>query len=101
MNPTKFYERTKLLNEILIEINKVESNYSYELNQLNITLAKTIENHNRVINHRLSFDNSHKGINRVKTLKNKENKEIRENRYSLQIDNISGKKTKITNKKKI
>ena len=95
MNPTKFYERTKLLNEILIEINKVESNYSYELNQLNITLAKTIENHNRVINHRLSFDNSHKGINRVKTLKNKENKEIRENRYSLQIDNISGKKSLI------
>ena len=92
MNPTKFYERTKLLNEILIEINKVESNYSYELNQLNITLAKTIENHNRVINHRLSFDNSHKGINRVKTLKNKE---IRENRYSLQIDNISGKKSLI------
>jgi hypothetical protein len=83
------------LNEILIEINKVESNYSYELNQLNITLAKTIENHNRVINHRLSFDNSHKGINRVKTLKNKENKEIRENRYSLQIDNISGKKSLI------
>ncbi len=32
MNPTKFYERTKLLNEILIEKNKVESNYSYELN---------------------------------------------------------------------
>ena len=95
MNPTKFYERTKLLNEILIEINKVESNYSYELNQLNITLAKTIENHNRVINHRLSFDNSHKGINRVKTLKNKEKKEIRENRYSLQIDNISGKKSLI------
>lgn len=95
MNPTKFYERTKLLNEILIEINKVESNYSYELNQLNITLAKTIENHNRVINHRLSFDNSHKGINRVKTLKNKENKEIRENRYSLQINNISGKKSLI------
>ena len=50
MNPSKFYERTKLFNEIIYEINKVESNYNSELNILNIKLSQIIEAHKQAMN---------------------------------------------------
>ena len=54
MNPAKFYQRTKLFNEILYEIFNVESNYRTELSVLNLKLLKKIEEHNNSINRRLS-----------------------------------------------
>ena len=38
MNPNKFYQRTKLFNDIIYEILNVESNYRTELSVLNLKL---------------------------------------------------------------
>ena len=76
MNPNKFYERTKLFNEIIYEINKVETNYSSELNKLNILLGQLIENHKQAMNKRLLNEGPRKSVlNKPKTLKLEENKE--------------------------
>ena len=45
INPTKFYERTKLFKDIVYEIFHVESNYRTELSILNLKLFKKIEEH--------------------------------------------------------
>jgi len=76
MNPTKFYERSKLFNDIIKEINQVESNYSTELKYLNIKLAQKIEEYKLEINQKISNElQSRKTmINRTKTIKNEENK---------------------------
>ena len=76
MNPTKFYERTKLFNDIINEINQVESNYSTELKYLNIKLAQKVEEYKLEINQKISNElQSRKTmINRTKTIKNEENK---------------------------
>ena len=50
MNPEKFYQRTKLFNDILHEIFNVESNYRTELSVLNLKLLRKIEEHkNKII----------------------------------------------------
>ena len=50
MNPDKFYQRTKLFNDILHEIFNVESNYRTELSVLNLKLLRKIEEHkNKII----------------------------------------------------
>ena len=76
MNPTKFYERSKLFNDIINEINQVESNYSTELKYLNIKLAQKVEQYKLEINQKISNElQSRKTmINRTKTIKNEENK---------------------------
>ena len=50
MNPEKFYQRTKLFNNILHEIFNVESNYRTELSVLNLKLLRKIEEHKNKIN---------------------------------------------------
>ena len=76
MNPNKFYERTKIFNEIIFEINKVESNYSSELNKLNLRLSQIVENHRQAINSRLNGEVApKKNINKSKTMKIEENKD--------------------------
>ena len=45
MNPKKFYQRTKLFNDIIYEIFNVESNYRTELSMLNLKLLRKIEEH--------------------------------------------------------
>ena len=76
MNPTKFYERSKLFNDIINEINQVESNYSTELKYLNIKLAQKVEEYKLEINQKISneLQSSKTMINRTKTIKNEENK---------------------------
>lgn len=76
MNPTKFYERSKLFNDIINEINQVESNYSTELKYLNIKIAQKVEEYKLEINQKISNElQSRKTmINRTKTIKNEENK---------------------------
>ena len=76
MNPTKFYERSKLFNDIIKEINQVESNYSTELKYLNIKLAQKIEEYKLEINQKISneLQSCKTMINRTKTIKNEENK---------------------------
>ena len=76
MNPTKFYERSKLFNDIINEINQVESNYSTELKYLNIKLAQKIEEYKLEINQKISngLQSCKTMINRTKTIKNEENK---------------------------
>lgn len=93
MNPTKFYERTKLFNDIINEINQVESNYGTELKYLNIKLAQKIEEYKLDINQKLSNEmKSRKTLtNRAKTMKNEENKNNNKNSitYSKTLkDNI-------------
>ena len=82
MNTNKFYERTKLFNEIIYEINKVETNYCTELNKLNIHLNQLVENHKQAINQRLMPDDSKK-IAKSKTMKTEENKEKEFKKHSL------------------
>ena len=76
MNPTKFYERSKLFNDIIKEINQVESNYSTELKYLNIKLAQKVEEYKLEINQKISNELQSRTtmINRTKTIKNEENK---------------------------
>ena len=76
MNPTKFYERSKLFNDIINEINQVESNYSTELKYLNIKLAQKVEEYKLEINQKISNELQSRTtmINRTKTIKNEENK---------------------------
>ena len=76
MNPTKFYERSKLFNDIIKEINQVESNYSTELKYLNIKLAQKVEEYKLEINQKISneLQSCKTMINRTKTIKNEENK---------------------------
>ena len=76
MNPTKFYERSKLFNDIIKEINQVESNYSTELKYLNIKLAQKIEEYKLEINQKISNELQSRTtmIKRTKTIKNEENK---------------------------
>ena len=76
MNPTKFYERSKLFNDIINEINQVESNYSTELKYLNIKLAQKVEEYKLEINQKISneLQSCKTMINRTKTIKNEENK---------------------------
>jgi len=85
MNPTKFYERSKLFNDIIKEINQVESNYSTELKYLNIKLAQKIEEYKLEINQKISNElQSRKTmINRTKTIKNEENKNNHKNSITL------------------
>jgi len=84
MNPNKFYERTKLFNEIIYEINKVETNYSSELNKLNILLGQLIENHKQAMNKRLLNEGPRKSVlNKSKTLKLEENKEKENKKHSI------------------
>ena len=85
MNPTKFYERSKLFNDIINEINQVESNYSTELKYLNIKLAQKIEEYKLEINQKISNElQSRKTmINRTKTIKNEENKNNHKNSITL------------------
>ena len=85
MNPTKFYERSKLFNDIIKEINQVESNYSTELKYLNIKLAQKVEEYKLEINQKISNElQSRKTmINRTKTIKNEENKNNHKNLITL------------------
>ena len=85
MNPTKFYERSKLFNDIIKEINQVESNYSTELKYLNIKLAQKVEEYKLEINQKMSNElQSRKTmINRTKTIKNEENKNNHKNSIAL------------------
>ena len=70
MNQKKFYERVKLFNEIIYEINKVETNYSLELNKLSKRLDSMIEEHKQAINLKLSTEISpKKTINKSKSIK--------------------------------
>ena len=75
MNPTNFYERTRLFNNIINEINQVESNYSTELKYLNIKLAQKIEEFKLQIEQKLlkekEIPNKIKA-KRSKTMKNEE-----------------------------
>ena len=80
MNPTKFYERTKLFNEIINEINQVEINYCTELKNLNIKIAKKIEEYKLAINQKLTTEISRKTISKKsKTIKNEETKNNKKN----------------------
>ena len=80
MNPTKFYERTKLFNEIINEINQVEINYCTELKNLNIKIAKKIEEYKLAINQKLTKEISRKTITKKsKTIKNEETKNNKKN----------------------
>lgn len=80
MNPTKFYERTKLFNEIINEINQVEINYCTELKNLNIKIAKKIEEYKLAINQKLTTEISRKTISKKsKTIKNEETKNGKKN----------------------
>ncbi len=80
MNPTKFYERTKLFNEIINEINQVEINYCTELKNLNIKIAKKIEEYKLAINQKLTTEISRKTITKKsKTIKNEETKNNKKN----------------------
>ena len=85
MNPTKFYERSKLFNDIINEINQVESNYSTELKYLNIKLAQKIEEYKLEINQKISneLQSCKTMINRTKTIKNEENKNNHKNSITL------------------
>ena len=70
MNQKKFYERVKLFNEIIYEINKVETNYSLELNKLSKKLDSMIEEHKQAINLKLSTEISpKKTIDKSKSIK--------------------------------
>ena len=75
MNPTNFYERTRLFNNVINEINQVESNYSTELKYLNIKLAQKIEEFKLQIEQKLlkekEISNKIKA-KRSKTMKNEE-----------------------------
>ena len=80
MNPTKFYERTKLFNEIINEINQVEINYCTELKNLNIKIAQKIEEYKLAINQKLTSEISRKTLTKKsKTLKNEETKNNKKN----------------------
>jgi len=80
MNPTKFYERTKLFNEIINEINQVEINYCTELKNLNIKIDKKIEEYKLAINQKLTTEISRKTITKKsKTIKNEETKNNKKN----------------------
>ena len=80
MNPTKFYERTKLFNEIINEINQVEINYCTELKNLNIKIAKKIEEYKLALNQKLTTEISRKTITKKsKTIKNEETKNNKKN----------------------
>ena len=80
MNPTKFYERTKLFNEIINEINQVEINYCTELKNWNIKIAKKIEEYKLAINQKLTTEISRKTITKKsKTIKNEETKNNKKN----------------------
>lgn len=89
MNPNKFYERTKLFNEIIYEINKVESNYSRELDKLNERLSQIVEKHKQAINPKLTLDPPKRTPNKSKTMKeeNKDNKN-KDKKYSLRESEI-------------
>ena len=71
MNTNKFYQRTKLLSDILYEILNVESNYRAQLNVLNIKLLQIIKEHNN------EFDS--KILVKSHTEKFKKNIEFKEN----------------------
>ena len=80
MNPTKFYERSKLFNDIIKEINQVEINYCTELKNLNIKIAKKIEEYKLAINQKLTTEISRKTITKKsKTIKNEETKNNKKN----------------------
>ena len=49
MDPTKFFERTKLFNDIIYEIIDVESNYRTQLSMLNLKIIRVIEEHKNEI----------------------------------------------------
>ena len=49
MDPTKFYQRTRLFKDIIYEIIDVESNYRTQLNMLNLKIIRLIEEHNNVV----------------------------------------------------
>ena len=68
MNPDKFYQRTKLFNDILYEIFNVESNYRTELNVLNLKLLRKIEDHNKKITKRRQ-DKLLQSLTNTKTMK--------------------------------
>ena len=89
MNPNKFYERTKLFNEIIYEINKVESNYSRELDKLNERLSQIVEKHKQAINPKLTLDPPKRTPNKSKTMReeNKDNKN-KDKKYSLRESEI-------------
>ena len=90
MNPDKFYQRTKLFNDILYEIFNVESNYRTELSVLNLKLLKKIEEHNNKIIKRRQ-DKLIQSIPNSKTMRNSDkNLIINANLlYSKTNDNIS------------
>ena len=74
MNPDKFYQRTKLFNDILYEIFNVESNYRTELNVLNLKLLAKIEEHKNKINKKRQDKMLKLLTNRKKTFKIPEKK---------------------------
>ena len=91
MNPNKFYERTLLFNDIVNEIIRVESNYSKELNDLNLRLREIIENHKQAINQRLMKEVSRKTmVNKAKIVKNEKIEESKESKKnSLKLNSHS------------
>ena len=68
MNSDKFYQRTKLFNDIIYEIFNVESNYRTELSVLNLKLLRKIEDHNNKINKRRQ-DKLLQSLSNSKTMK--------------------------------
>ena len=88
MNQKKFYERVKLFNEIIYEINKIETNYSLELNKLVKRLDAMVEEHKQAINLKLSTEViQKKTLNKSKTINN-ENKEKDKKKNSLNNPDI-------------
>ena len=104
MNPTKFYERTRLFNNIINEINQVESNYSTELKYLNIKLAQKIEEHKLQIEQKLSKEQEISNkitTKRSKTMKTEGTENSNKNliEYSKTIkENIENKENTTINK---
>jgi len=56
INPKKFYQRSQLFNDILVEIFNVESNYRTELSILNLKLLKKIEEYKNNVSKKSKID---------------------------------------------
>ena len=79
MNPNKFYQRTKLFNEIIYEIFNVESNYRTELSVLNLKLIKKINEHKNAIKQKVMQDKFRQTLSNTKNniLERKSNASVR------------------------
>lgn len=62
INPKKFYQRSQLFNDILVEIFNVESNYRTELSILNLKLLKKIEEHKNNVAKKSKIDKTRQSL---------------------------------------